>query len=166
MLVQIPNMRRGALSLFLGDTMKKWIALGAVALVIFTSCETKTGTGILAGGSVGAIAGGAAGGGQGALIGGAVGAVAGGLVGAVLDEQDRKVMQRTSPRTVDRMDRGEPLTVNDVIKLSQGGVSDESIIRYLQQTGSTYNLSQAQIRRLQDAGVSQRVINYMVDSSR
>ena len=87
-------------------------------------------------------------------------------MGAALDEQDRKVMERTSPRTVDRMDRSEPLTVNDIIKLSQGGVSDDSIIRYMQRTQTTYNLSQAQIRRLQDAGVSQRVINYMIDSGR
>jgi outer membrane lipoprotein SlyB len=147
--------------------MKRFLTLGIATLsMIFAGCETKTGTGTLAGAGLGAVAGGAIGGGKGALIGGAVGAAAGGLVGASLDEQDRKVMQKTSPRTVDRMDRREPLTVNDVIKLSQGGVSDESIIRYLQQTGSTYNLSQAQIRRLQDAGVSQRVVNYMVDSSR
>jgi uncharacterized protein YcfJ len=147
--------------------MHRNIALTVAALsLIIGACETKTGTGALAGGGLGAIAGGAAGGGKGALIGGAVGAVAGGLVGAALDEQDRKVMERTSPRTVDRMDRREPLTVNDVIKLSQGGVSDDSIIRYMQQTGTTYNLSQAQIRRLQDAGVSQRVINYMIDSGR
>ena len=147
--------------------MKRFVYLSIVAIgLVISSCETKTGTGALAGGGLGAVAGGAIGGGQGALIGGAVGAVAGGLVGAALDEQDRKVMQRTSPRTVDRMDRKEPLTINDVIKLSQGGVSDESIIHYLQQTGSTYNLSQAQIRRLQDAGVSQRVVNFMIDSGR
>ena len=147
--------------------MKRHIATGIfLLLAVFTSCETKTGTGILAGAGVGAVAGGAIGGGKGALIGGAVGAVAGGLVGAALDEQDRKVMQKTSPRTVDRMDRGEPLTVNDVIKLSQGGVSDDTIINYMQQTGTSYNLSQAQIRRLQDAGVSQRVVNYMIDSGR
>lgn len=147
--------------------MFKNATLGIIALsFIFCSCETKTGTGALAGGGLGAVVGGAAGGGRGALIGGAVGAVAGGLVGASLDEQDRKVMERSSPRTVDRMDHGEPLTVNDVIKLSQGGVSDDSIIQYMQQRGTTYNLSQAQIRRLQDAGVSQRVINYMIDSGR
>lgn len=146
--------------------MKRLIIGMTTFSLIFSSCATKTGTGVVAGGGLGAIAGGAIGGGKGALIGGAVGAVAGGLVGAALDEQDRKVMERTSPRTVERMDRREPLTVNDVIKLSQGGVSDESIIRYLQQSGTTYNLSQAQIRRLQDAGVSQRVINYMVDTGR
>lgn len=147
--------------------MKRFITLSAATIcIICAGCTTKTETGVIAGGSVGAIAGGAAGGGKGALIGGAVGVVAGGVIGAILDEQDRKVMQRTSPRTVDRMDRSEPLTVNDIIKLSQGGVSDESIIHYLQQTSSTYNLSQAQIRRLQDAGVSQRVINFMIDSGR
>ena len=147
--------------------MKRYFITGILlTLSVLTSCETKTQTGILAGAGVGAIAGGAIGGGKGALIGGAVGAVAGGLVGAALDEQDRKVMEKTSPRTVERMDRSEPLTVNDVIKLSQGGVSDETIINYMQQTGTSYNLSQAQIRRLQDAGVSQRVINYMIDSGR
>jgi outer membrane lipoprotein SlyB len=144
--------------------MKRLIFITLVAALV--SCSTNIGTGALTGGGIGAVAGGVIAGGKGAIIGGAVGAVAGGLVGAALDEQDRKVMDRTSPRTVERMDRGEPLTVNDVIKLSQGGVSDDTIINYMQQTASSYNLSQTQIRRLQDAGVSQRVINYMVDSGR
>lgn len=135
-------------------------------ILILVGCATNTGTGAIAGCTLGAGVGGLAGGNQGALIGGAAGAIAGGLFGAVLDEQDRKVMERSSPRTVDRMDRGEPLTINDVIKLSQGGVSDDSILTYMRDTGSTYNLSQAQIRRLHDAGTSQRVINYMLDSIR
>ncbi len=137
------------------------LILSALTLV---GCATNTGTGVLAGGAVGAGIGGIAGGGQGALIGGAAGVIAGGLIGAALDEQDRRIMQRSSPRTVDRMDRGEPLTVNDVIKLSQGGVSDDTIISYMSDTNSTYTLSQAQARRLHDAGVSQRVINYMAQT--
>ncbi|MFA5250592.1 MAG: glycine zipper domain-containing protein, partial [Parachlamydiales bacterium] len=128
------------------------------------SCETKTGTGALAGTALGAGVGGIVGGGKGALIGGAVGAISGGLVGAALDEQDRKVMERSSPQTVSRMDHGEPLTISDVIKLSQGGVADETIINYIQNSGSKYNLSQAQVRRLQQGGVSQRVINFMIDT--
>jgi hypothetical protein len=100
------------------------------------------------------------------LIGSAAGIIAGGLIGATLDEQDRRVMERSSPRTVDRMDRGEPLTINDVIKLSQNGVSDTTMMSYIRNTSSAYSLSQAQIRRMQDAGVSQRVINYMVDTGR
>ena len=75
-------------------------------------------------------------------------------------------MEQSSPRTVDRMDRGDPLTINDVIKLNQGGVSDETIMEYMRDTDSTYNLSQAQIRRLQDAGVSKKVISYMVNTGK
>lgn len=146
--------------------MKKVIASLLLASCLIVSCQTKTGTGVLAGGALGAATGGIIGGGKGALIGSAIGIIGGGLVGAALDEQDRKIMERTSPRTVDRMDRGEPLTVSDIIKLSQGGVGDESIIRYIDDTRTTYNLSQAQIRRLQQGGVSRRVINYMVDTGR
>ncbi len=134
--------------------------------LVLTSCASNTGTGVISGGVIGASAGGIAGGGRGALIGGAAGVIAGGLIGAALDEQDRRVMERSSPRTVDRMDRGEPLTINDVIKLSQSGVSDDTMMSYMRNTESSYALSQAQIRRLQDAGVSQRVINFMVDSGR
>ncbi|MCC6127926.1 MAG: hypothetical protein IT584_01855 [Chlamydiae bacterium] len=86
------------------------------------------------------------------------------LINPVLDMQDRKVMERSSPRTVDRMDRGEPLTLGDIIKLSQSGINDSTIVQYMQMTKSTYHLSQTQVRRLQDAGVSQSVIDHMVQS--
>jgi outer membrane lipoprotein SlyB len=144
--------------------MKKLIIGILLSSFLFMGCQTKTGSGALAGGAIGVGTGAAIGGERGALIGGAVGALGGGLIGAALDEQDRKVMERTSPRTVDRMDKGEPLTVSDVIKLSQGGVSDETIIRYIRDTRTSYTLSQAQINRLQQGGVSQRVINYMLDT--
>jgi hypothetical protein len=88
------------------------------------------------------------------------------FIGSTLDVQDRKILQRSSPRTVDRIDRGDPLTINDVIKLSQSGADDSNIISYMQGTGSSYHLSQSQVRRLQDAGVSQRVIDFMLDSGR
>lgn len=146
--------------------MKKTFACVFLMGFLFVSCATKTQTGMVVGTAIGAATGGIIGSGQGALIGGAVGAATGGLVGAVLDEQDRKIMERTSPRTVERMDRSEPLTISDIIRLSQGGVSDETIIRYIHETKTSYTLSQAQIQRLQQGGVSQRVINYMVDSGK
>lgn len=143
--------------------MRNFILLSAILL---GSCASNTGTGMITGTVFGASVGGIAGGGKGALIGSAAGVIAGGLIGAALDEQDRKVMERSSPRTVDRMDRREPLTINDVIKLSQSGVSDDAIVRYMLETSSYYYLSQTQVRRLQDAGVSQRVINEMVASGK
>lgn len=142
------------------------IPISLSCLTLLTGCASNTGTGILAAGSLGATIGGITGGGGGALIGSAAGVIAGGLIGAALDEQDRKVMQQSSPRTVDRMDREEPLTINDIIKLSQGGVTDDTIINYIHDKKTTYNLTQAQVRRLQDAGVSQRVINYMIETGK
>ena len=135
-----------------------------MSAILLAGCESKTGTGILAGGALGAGTGALIGGGQGALIGGAIGVIAGGLVGSALDEQDRKIMEEKSPRTVERMDREEPLTINDIIKLAEGGIGDDTIIRYIQKTQTSYNLSQTQISRLQKSGVSQRVINYMIQT--
>lgn len=143
--------------------MKKLLLITVIAFG-FISCESKAGTGAIAGGVLGAGVGGIIGGGQGALIGSAVGVASGALVGAALDEQDREIMQKTSPRTVDRMDKHEPLTIHDIIKLSQGGVSDETIIRYIDDTRTTYNLTQAQVNRMKAAGVSRRVINYMINT--
>jgi len=145
--------------------MKKVISILLLG-IISIGCSSKAGTGALAGGAGGAAVGAVVSEGTGAAIGAAAGAAGGAIIGAVLDAQDRKIMENTSPRTVDRMDKGEPLTIGDIIKLSQGGVSDDTIINYIQQTRTTYNLSQAQINRLQDGGVSQRVINYMVETGK
>ena len=142
-------------------TMKATIFFTALMAV---GCASNTGPGILAGATLGSSAGGLIGGGQGSAIGAAAAAITCGLIGAALDEQDRKVMEKSSPRTVDRMERKDPLTLNDIIKLSQGGVSDDAIIRYLNDIPGQYELSQAQVRRLRDSGVSQRVIHFMLDS--
>ena len=135
-----------------------------ISLFFLSQCTTNAGTGAIAGTVAGAGAGGLIAGGQGAIIGGAVGAIGGSLIGVYLDDQDRKMVEKSSPRTIDRMDRGEPLTINDVIKLSQAQVGDQTIIQYIRDTNSSYNLSQSQIRRLQDAGVSQAVIRFMIDT--
>ncbi|MBI3508552.1 MAG: hypothetical protein HY069_02795 [Chlamydiia bacterium] len=79
-----------------------------------------------------------------------------------LDRQDRHVMEQASPRTVERMDRKEPLTLSDIIKLSQSGISDDAIIHYLKQSQTLYPLTQSQTRRMLDAGVSQRVLHAML----
>lgn len=86
--------------------------------------------------------------------------------GLVLDEQDREIMMQISPRTVNRIDRFEELTPGDIIKLSQGGINDDAVIRYLRDTNARYYLSRYQIKRMQKEGVSQRVINYMINTGK
>ncbi|MCH9630127.1 MAG: hypothetical protein S4CHLAM37_01200 [Chlamydiia bacterium] len=135
------------------------IVIGAIAL---TSCESKTGTGALVGGGVGAGAGALIGGGKGALIGGAVGVVGGAIVGHLLSEDEHKEVQKQNPRTAQRVERGEPLSVNDIISLHKSGLGDRKIMDLIDKTGSTYELSTSNVHRLERAGVSDRVINYMM----
>lgn len=140
-----------------GGTMSRIMRGCLFAALIFCGCSSKASTGTVSGGAAGVSA---------TVSGSAAGSTSGGILGASLDEQDRKIMEQSSPRTVERMERGEPLTVNDVIKLHEGSVSDDTVIRYIHDTKTSYNLSQAQIRRLQEAGVSQRLVNYMIDTGR
>lgn len=143
-------------------TKKTSILVLGLAATLFWGCESKTGTGVLAGGAAGAGIGALAGGGKGALIGGAAGVIAGGLIGASLDNRDQKNLKQQSPQTYRRVDNGERLSVNDVINLSKADIDDDKIIELIQKTDSHYTLNNYQIDRLRDAGVSEKVINYMM----
>jgi len=140
---------------------KSSILILGLAATLFWGCESKTGTGVLAGGALGAGVGGIAGGGKGALIGGAAGVIAGGLIGAALDNNEQRNLQKQSPQTYRRVDNGERLSVHDVINLNKANIGDDKIIELLQKTDSRFTLNNYQIDRLRDAGVSEKVINYM-----
>ena len=120
---------------------------------------------MLAGGAVGAGTGAAIGGGQGALIGGAVGVIGGALIGSALDAQDREDLERNHPRTMNHIDNGSQLTLQDIINLSDQGVSDPTIIELIQKTNSVYYLDARDVARLQKAGVSSPVIDYMLKTT-
>ncbi|MBI2742302.1 MAG: hypothetical protein HYX48_00090 [Chlamydiales bacterium] len=144
--------------------MKK-ILFGVVgAALVLAGCESKAGTGALVGAGGGALIGGVAGGGTGALIGGAVGAGTGALIGYALDEQDRKIMESRSPQTLDRIDRGQQMTVQDIKNMSKNGLKDETIINQIKATNSVYHLTSDQIIDLKKSGVSQNVIDYMIET--
>lgn len=137
------------------------------ALILLTACESKAGTGAIAGAGLGALTGGLiAGNATGALIGGAVGAAAGGLIGAALDEQDRKIMEQNSPQTLQRIDNREQLSIYDVEAMSRNGINDDVIIGQIQNTRSVFYLTSEQIIELKQQGVSQRVIEYMVQTGK
>lgn len=145
--------------------MSKKFILSAFALLCLTGCESKAGTGALVGAGVGAIGGAAIGGSAGgAAIGAGVGAVTGAAVGAALDDSDRRALDQESPRTTRKIDRGEPLSTTDVKKMTKAGLSDDVIISQIDATRTVFHLSSADIIDLKKAGVSQRVINYMIQT--
>jgi len=145
------------------------------AAVVFTGCETpegtpdRTGTGMLAGGAIGAASGAIIGGrnaGAGALIGGAIGAITGGLIGHSMDMDaaERERLQAQAPATYQRVEQGQPLAVADVKAMSAAKVSDDVIIGQIQSTRTIYHLSAADIIDLHNSNVSEKVIQYMINT--
>lgn len=145
--------------------MRSAILVLILGAIVLCACETKTQTGALVGAGLGA--------GTGALIsptpggvliGAGVGAATGALVGSALDSSDREKVQQQSPQTIRRVDRGEQLSIKDIEKMSQAGISDDKIIGTIQSTGSVYHLTSSDIDQLKNAGLSQRVIDYMLQT--
>ena len=63
----------------------------------------------------------------------------------------------TRPRPV-------PLTQPDVISMVKAGLTDEDIIRRIDGTRTVFKLSSDDVVRLRNEGVSDRVVNYMLET--
>jgi surface antigen len=138
--------------------------LSGVILASLVGCSTMNNTerGALTGGAVGGILGtgiGMATGhpGAGAAIGAGVGALTGGAIGNDVDRQDR----RQAKAAAEYAARNPPLSINDVVQLSQSRVSDSVIVGQMDSSGSNYNLSTADLQYLHQQGVSDGVVRAM-----
>src|SRR5215813_9081383 len=58
-----------------------------------------------------------------------------------------------------------PLTIEEVLKLSQGGFSEDLIITKIKKNGRAFNLSAEELLGLKGSGVSENVIKYLLDPS-
>jgi hypothetical protein len=58
----------------------------------------------------------------------------------------------------------QPLALADVKMLAKNGVSDEVILSQIRNSHTVYRLSAAEIIDLKDAGVSQKVIDFMINT--
>jgi hypothetical protein len=121
---------------------------------------SNTDRGVLGGGALGAVTGtiiGAATGhpGAGAAIGAGAGAVAGGLTGAAVDHSERKQAAAAAAR------RCPPLSLQEVVQLTQSGTSDAIIIDQIRGSGQVYHLTAQDIIWLQNQGVREPVIHEM-----
>lgn len=89
------------------------------------------------------------------------------LAGCGLTDQqkaDYASVQRAgvSPAIYDKMVHDDPLSVGDIISLSQARVSDGVIVRYIRDHGTVYVLSGQDFDRLHQANVSPSVVDFMV----
>ncbi len=149
------------------------ILLALTAALTFTACETpsgipnRAGTGALTGGAIGAASGALLGGrhaGPAAIIGGAMGAVAGGAIGHAMDREAQARLQQQAPQTYARLDQGRPLNLADIKALAAARVGDDVIISQIRSTRSAYQLSSHDIIDLKQAGVSDRVLEFMINT--
>ena len=81
-----------------------------------------------------------------------------------LDASDRSSLEKRSPRTVKKIDNGEQLSTDDIKKMSRAGLSDDTIMNQIHETKSIFYLSSADIVDLKKSGVSQRIINSMIQT--
>ena len=150
------------------------IFAAATSAVVLTGCQypngepNNTAGGALAGGAIGAVSGAIIGGrnaGAGALIGGAIGAITGGLIGNSMDQEQSEQLREQSPQTYVHVEQGQPLATADVKALAQAKVSDDVIISQIQNSHTVYHLSAADIIDLHSAGVSDKVVNFMINTA-
>ena len=146
----------------------------AATAVVLTGCvnpngtQNNTGSGALIGGALGAITGAAIGGprhgGEGALIGAAAGLIAGGAVGNSMDQHQQAELRAQAPQTYVRVVQGQPLSTADVKAMARAGVSDDVIISQIQGSHTIFHLSSADIIDLHNSGVSDKVVNFMINT--
>ena len=149
---------------------------GAALAILAAGCETpegypdRTATGALTGGAIGAGTGAIIGGssghhaGEGALIGGAIGALTGGIIGNAMDQQQRERLAQQSPQTLQRFYQWQRLTPADIKALAKAGISDEVIISQIRNSHTVFYLNTSEIIELRDAGVSNKVIDFMINT--
>ena len=145
-------------------------AVVAASLTLF-ACYSPLGrpdytaSGALAGAATGAVIGSAAGGDPGsAVLGAAVGTIVGSLIGHGLDQAQESQLRTEAPQTLQRLEEGQPLTVQDVRALARAGISDDLIISQIRNSRTIYHLTTADIIALKNEGISERVIDFMINT--
>ncbi len=64
----------------------------------------------------------------------------------------------------DKMVHGDDLSLYDLKALSRAGVSDAVILRYLRDHHTVYSLNSSDVTSLRKAGVSQSIVDYMLQT--
>ena len=84
-----------------------------------------------------------------------------------VNRQDRAVLRAHDvPEDVyDKMLDHHPLSLEDVITLSQRAVPPGLIIHYMKETDKAYRLGKADMQHLRVAGVEEEVISYMLSTA-
>ncbi len=139
--------------------MKKLCAMLALSTVIISSCSKKSDSNDTAWNEPGTRSTHSS-----LLVGGMIDAVSEGLASSNLGDHDRKIMEDLSPNTLKKIERGQRLSLNDIKAMSQAGIADPVITTQIGCTGSIFYLTSSDIIDLKNSGVSQQVIDTMIQT--
>ena len=120
-----------------------------------------TATGALVGGVAGAAF---LGMGRSPLPGAVVGALVGGIIGHGVDQAEQERLRTQYPETYQRVRQSEPLRLEDVKSLVAAGIKDDLIISQIRSSRTVFHLASADIIGLKQAGVSDRVVDFMINT--
>lgn len=81
-----------------------------------------------------------------------------------LTEEDLLYLNSHNPKLLEKIDRGDMLSIEDIISLHIIGLSSETVISIIDYTSSTFHLSTSDVLKLQTEGIPFKVINHMIES--
>jgi hypothetical protein len=145
--------------------MSRASSLAVILLVIsLGGCASHADRGAAIGGlggaGLGALIGEASGhGAEGALLGAAVGAVSGAVIGDQVDQDQARRNAEIQARLGRQLSGA--VAPNDVIQMTQAGLSEDLIATHIAANGVQQRLQAADLIALKNYGVSDRVINSM-----
>jgi hypothetical protein len=84
--------------------------------------------------------------------------------GIALDHVEKKLIAKKNPASLKKLYDFKALAIEDIICLSQVGISDHFILGYIEFTEKNYNLSSNDVRRLERSGVSQNIIHTLLQA--
>ena len=135
-----------------------------LAALLGTGCVSPTGrpdytaSGALIGGAIGGMSS------WNSAEGAIAGALVGGIIGHGLDQAQEAQLRTQAPETYQRVEQSQPLTVADVKAMVQAGIGDDLVISQIRNSRTVFRLATADIIDLKNAGVSERVIDFMINT--
>ncbi|MEX0961955.1 MAG: hypothetical protein WDZ28_03765 [Simkaniaceae bacterium] len=84
---------------------------------------------------------------------------------ASFDSRERQQIQLKNPEIIQKIDCRQELSIEDIKTLNRLKIHEKTIIHLIAKTNSRYNLTTAQVIELKNDGVSQRVIDFMINNT-
>lgn len=98
---------------------------------------------------------------EGAAIGALAGAVAGSMIGQA--EENEMIQQAAHEEQMRAHAQARAITMSDILTMHANGISDEIIIKSIQNRGSSVNMSAQNIIYLKEQGLSENLIQRIMD---